>query len=63
MESGEIRDALQLLTQLVAHQAQQQEAGSSRSARREGVRVRDFLAYGPPEFSGSKVTKDPQEFI
>ena len=63
VEPGEIRDALQLLTRLVAHQAQQQEAGSSRSSRREGVRVRDFLACGPPEFSGTKVTEDPQEFI
>ena len=60
---GELREAMQLLTQLVAHQASRQEAGSSRVAHRDSTRACDFLACGPPEFFGTKVSEDPQEFV
>lgn len=51
------------MTQLVAHQASRQEAGSSRVAHQDSTRARDFLACGPPEFFGTKVSEDPQEFV
>lgn len=54
---------MQLLTQLVAHQASRQETGISRVAYRDSTRARDFLACGPPEFFGTKVSEDPQEFV
>lgn len=52
-----------MLTQLVAHQASRQEAGSTRVAHQDSTRARDFLACGPPEFFGTKVSEDPQEFV
>ena len=47
----------------MAHQTSRQEAGSSRVARRDSTWARDFLACGPPEFFGTKVSEDPQEFV
>ncbi|XP_070057001.1 uncharacterized protein [Nicotiana tomentosiformis] len=57
----DVRGAIQLLTQIVATQAQRQgtsvvdETGSSRS--------REFLNMKPPIFTGSKKDKDSQNFI
>ena len=56
---GELREAVQLLTQLVAHQTSRQEAGNSRVAHRDSTRARDFLACGPSKFFGTKVSEDP----
>ena len=47
-EIGELREAVQLLTQIVARQAHRQEAVSSQAIRRDSSRARDFLACGPP---------------
>ena len=62
-EIRELRNAVQLLTQIVAHQAHRQEAGSSQAVRQDSSWARDFLACGPPEFFGSKPSEDPQEFV
>ncbi|XP_075103258.1 uncharacterized protein LOC142177970 [Nicotiana tabacum] len=57
----DVRGAIQLLTQIVATQAQRQGTsdvhgtGSSRSS--------EFLNMKPPVFTGSKKDKDPQNFI
>ncbi|XP_070023103.1 uncharacterized protein [Nicotiana sylvestris] len=57
----DVRGAIQLLTQIVATQAQRQgisdvhEMGSSRS--------REFLNMKPSTFTGSKKDEDPQNFI
>ncbi|XP_075076654.1 uncharacterized protein LOC142163281 [Nicotiana tabacum] len=57
----DVRGVIQLLTQIVANQAQRQgtsdvhETGSSRS--------REFLNMKPPVFTGSKKDEDPQNFI
>ncbi|XP_075103947.1 uncharacterized protein LOC142178428 [Nicotiana tabacum] len=57
----DVRGAIQLLTQIVANQAQRQgtsdvhETGSSRS--------REFLKMKSPVFIGSKKDEDPQNFI
>ena len=57
----QVSEAIHLLTQLVAAQAQRQNAGpSDRSA---STRARDFLTLNPPEFFGSKPDEDPQGFI
>ncbi|XP_059285809.1 DEAD-box ATP-dependent RNA helicase 3A, chloroplastic-like [Lycium ferocissimum] len=57
----DLRDAVQLLTQLVAAQAQRQGAGSS--DRATSARARDFISLNPLEFFGSKPDEDPQGFI
>ncbi|XP_070021847.1 uncharacterized protein [Nicotiana sylvestris] len=57
----DVRGAIQLLTQIVATQAQRQGTsdvhgtGSSRSS--------EFLNMKPPVFTGSKKDEDPQNFI
>ncbi|XP_070025811.1 uncharacterized protein [Nicotiana sylvestris] len=57
----DVREAIQLLTQIVANQAQRQgtsdvhETGISRS--------REFLNMKPLIFTGSKKDEDPQNFI
>ncbi|XP_055824844.1 uncharacterized protein LOC129893351 [Solanum dulcamara] len=56
-----MRDVVQLLTGLMAGQAQRH--GPDDANRQESLRVRDFLACNPPKFYGSRTTEDPQEFI
>ena len=57
----QVTEAIHLLTQLVAAQAQRQNAGpSDRSA---STRARDFMSLNPPKFFGSKPDEDPQGFI
>ncbi|XP_047269505.1 uncharacterized protein LOC124899265 [Capsicum annuum] len=61
----DIKGAIQLLTQLVAAQAQRQNVDIP-VATQEGIaksRIKDFLRMNPPEFTGSKLTEDPQYFI
>ncbi|XP_060206257.1 uncharacterized protein LOC132633841 [Lycium barbarum] len=62
-DDGTLREAVQLLTQLVAGHVYRQGAGDDRVDRRDSQRARDFLLCRPPEFSGSKLAEDPQEFI
>ena len=62
----ELRNAVQLLTRIVASQGQRQEgpvAGASGAERAVGTRIRDFLNLDPPSFTGSDPKEDPQDFI
>lgn len=73
MEIRELRETVQMLAQIVAQQAQRQEADrqtagrqeaeGSQPVRRESSQIRDFLACEPPEFFGTRPADDPQEFI
>ncbi|XP_060210671.1 uncharacterized protein LOC132637629 [Lycium barbarum] len=56
-----MREAIQLLTQLVVAQAQRQ--GSGHGDRAVSARVHDFINLDHPEFFGSKPKEDPQNFI
>ncbi|XP_070009766.1 uncharacterized protein [Nicotiana sylvestris] len=58
-----MRDAIQLLTRLVAAQAQRQEIGIGHADRFVSARVRDFINLDPPVFTGADPNEDPQVFI
>ncbi|XP_047257979.1 uncharacterized protein LOC124890219 [Capsicum annuum] len=61
----DIKGAIQLLTQLVATQVQRQNMDVSIATQR-GItesKIKDFLCMNPPEFTGSKLTEDTQQFI
>ena len=58
-----MRDAIQLLTRLVAGQARRHELGVDHANRSDSLRARDFVSCNPPEFFGSRPQDDPQEFI
>ena len=62
-EDQSMREAIQLLTRLVAGQAQGHGLGGDRMYRRDSSRAREFLTCGPPEFYGTKPDEDPEEFI
>ncbi|XP_070020062.1 uncharacterized protein [Nicotiana sylvestris] len=57
-----MRDAIQLLTLLVA-QARFQEVGIGRADRAISSRVRDFINLDPPVFTGADPNENPQVFI
>ena len=57
----QVTEAIQLLTQLVAAQAQRQNASPSDWSA--STRARDFMSLNPSKFFGSKPAKDPQGFI
>ncbi|XP_060172534.1 uncharacterized protein LOC132638573 [Lycium barbarum] len=57
----QMAEAIQLLTQLVAAQAQRQDVDPG--DRAVSARARDFITLRPPEFYGSKPEEDPQNFI
>ena len=62
----ELRNAVQLLTRIVASQGQRQEgpvAGAGGAERAVGTRIRDFLNLDPPFFIGSDPKEDPQDFV
>ena len=62
----DLRNAVQLLTRIVAGHGQRQEgpiAGTSGVNRAAGTWIRDFLNLDPPSFTGSDPNKDPQDFI
>ena len=61
-EDRAMREAVQLLTRLVAGQVQRQGAGDDAGGR-DSQRARYFLSCNPPEYFGSKPEEDPQEFI
>ncbi|XP_070046889.1 uncharacterized protein [Nicotiana tomentosiformis] len=58
-----MRDAIQLLTRLVATQAQRQEVGIGHADRAISMRVHDFINLDPPVFTGADPNEDPQVFI
>ncbi|XP_060195049.1 uncharacterized protein LOC132624262 [Lycium barbarum] len=62
-EIREMKDAIQLLTQILAAQAGRQDRGHEYSNRAASARARDFLALNPPEFKGTDPNAVPQEFI
>ena len=53
----QMAEAIQLLTQLVAAQAQQQDTDPR--DRAVSARARDFITLRPPEFYGSRPEEDP----
>ena len=62
----DLKNAVQLLTRIVAGQGQRQEgpiAGTSGADRAASTRIRDFLNLDPPSFTGSDPKEDPQDFI
>ncbi|XP_060211387.1 uncharacterized protein LOC132638567 [Lycium barbarum] len=62
-EDRAMRDAVQLLTRLVAGQVHRHGFGGDRADRHDSSRAREFLTCNPPEFSGTKPEEDPQEFV
>ncbi|XP_060208718.1 uncharacterized protein LOC132636064 [Lycium barbarum] len=63
-ENRTFREAVQLLTTIVAGQAcGRGRRGEDDDDRRDSLRVRDFLTCGPPEFFGTKPEEDPHDFI
>ena len=63
-EDRTLREAVQLLTTLVADQVRRRrQRDDDDDGRRDSLRVREFLLCGPPEFSGSKPDEDPHDFI
>ncbi|XP_060186535.1 uncharacterized protein LOC132615951 isoform X2 [Lycium barbarum] len=63
-DDGTLREAVQLLTRLVAGQARRRgRRDDDDDDRRDSLRVREFLLCGPPEFFGSKPDEDPHDFI
>ncbi|XP_070008138.1 uncharacterized protein [Nicotiana sylvestris] len=59
----EMRDAIQLLTRLVAAQARRQEVGIGHAYRPVSARVRDFINLDPLVFIKADPNEDPQVFI
>ncbi|KAH0746323.1 hypothetical protein KY285_007980 [Solanum tuberosum] len=57
----DFRDALTLFAQAMANQAN--HGAQAPQAPTPASRVRDFVRMNPPEFYGSKLDEDPQEFI
>ncbi|XP_060204126.1 reduced viability upon starvation protein 167-like [Lycium barbarum] len=62
-EDQSMREAVQLLTRLVAGQVQGHGLGGDRAVRRDSSRAREFLTCNPPEFFGTKPEEDPEEFV
>ncbi|XP_070040992.1 uncharacterized protein [Nicotiana tomentosiformis] len=58
-----MRDAIKLLTRLVAAQARRQEVGIGHADRFVSARVRGFINLDPPVFTGEDPNEDPQVFI
>uniref|UniRef100_M1DIU1 Gag-pol protein n=1 Tax=Solanum tuberosum TaxID=4113 RepID=M1DIU1_SOLTU len=56
----DLRDALTLFAQAMANQAN--HGAQAPQAPTPASRVRDFVRMNPPEFYGSKLDEDPQEF-
>ncbi|XP_070047323.1 uncharacterized protein [Nicotiana tomentosiformis] len=57
-----MRDAIQLLTRLVATQARRQEVGIGHADRAISARVRDFINLDPQIFTGADPNEDPQSW-
>ncbi|XP_060195149.1 uncharacterized protein LOC132624378 [Lycium barbarum] len=61
----DMRGAIQLLTHIVANQAQRQESAPCLSANggSNSSRTQEFLRMKPPTFTGTKAEEDPQNYI
>ncbi|XP_070056432.1 uncharacterized protein [Nicotiana tomentosiformis] len=60
----DLRNAVHLLTQLVATQQQARALANVGSSEGFGSsRVQEFIALSPPEFKGTDQREDPQDFI
>ena len=62
----DFRNAVQLLTRIVADHGQRQEglvALTSGDDRAAATQIRDFLNLDPPSFTRSYPNEDPQDFI
>ena len=62
----ELKNAVQLLTRIVASQGQRHEspvAGAGGGNRAVATRIHDFFNLDPPSFTGSDPKEDPQDFI
>ena len=58
----ELKNAVQLLTRIVASQGQRQEgpvAGAGGAERAADTKIHDFLNLDPPSFIGSDPKEDP----
>ncbi|XP_070005538.1 uncharacterized protein [Nicotiana sylvestris] len=64
--NGDLRGAIQMLTQLVASQAQRSNIAPSSSSQQEdstSSKVNRFLQLDPPVFMGANPEEDPHDFI
>lgn len=63
----DLKGAIQLFTQLNVAQAQRQYVCVNVPVATQGgiaeSRIKDFRRMSPPEFTGSKLAEDPQQFI
>ncbi|XP_070032215.1 uncharacterized protein [Nicotiana tomentosiformis] len=63
---GDLREAIQMLTQIVASQAQRSNVAPTSSSQQgdsTSSRVNKFLQLDPPVFTGANPQDDPQDFI
>ncbi|KAH0746295.1 hypothetical protein KY285_007952 [Solanum tuberosum] len=59
-----MREAVQLLTRVVSiHERQLESRLDIQRDRSESLKVREFLHFSPPLFTGSSHTEDPQDYI
>ncbi|XP_070056911.1 uncharacterized protein [Nicotiana tomentosiformis] len=66
ISDGDLRGAIQMLTQLVASQAQRSNVAPPSFSSQEdssGFRVNRFLQLDPPVFTCTDLGADPQDFI
>ncbi|XP_070014062.1 uncharacterized protein [Nicotiana sylvestris] len=66
ISDGDLRGAIQMLTQLVASQAQRSNVAPSSSSQQgdsTSFRVNRFLQLDPPVFTSANPEEDPQDFI
>jgi len=61
---AKFRVALQVLAEIMTSQPNREsKALVNPNVGMVGVRIRDFTRMNPPQFIGSKVDEDPQDFI
>ncbi|XP_070036595.1 uncharacterized protein [Nicotiana tomentosiformis] len=66
ISDGELREAIQMLTQIVASQAQRSNVAPtsfSQQGDSSSSRVNRFLQLDPPVFTGANPEEDPHDFI
>ncbi|WMV40993.1 hypothetical protein MTR67_034378 [Solanum verrucosum] len=59
--NAELRNVIQMLTQVVTTQVGHQ--GAEHQEQNDASRVREFLRISHPEFTGSKLNEDPKNFV
>ncbi|XP_070006116.1 uncharacterized protein [Nicotiana sylvestris] len=66
ISNGDLRGAIQMLTQIVASQAQRSNVAPTSSSQQgdsTSSMVNRFLQLDPPMFTGANTEEDPQDFI